>query len=764
MTSKKAGLKRRLSFTGFIYLIFFVIILFVQVTSFARTDDNKNNIKNENSQEEILKHRAQLKEEIKKNKTDIELKTDSDLTDHSSFLEKKLEILQKIDLIYEQQLSQIKQYSDLKQSMSQLQDKLSNLKSKEIPYKAPYSFLLLDELKEKLALLEDQADTIKVAVKTVEDSLQAAKDKMETMEQNRRRIKDDLKAKDKEEATSNDLTLARLSSRLAEERIKHLKITLQNEKTKESIHQLKFETLTQEITLVSPLVQFTQKELQDQIFKIEKNSISLKYRLKKVRTREELTHSRWANAKKQLDMVFSPDEREKKEKEVLVWRTWTDTYHLEVEVLSKNLKNLDDLKKIWRSRYELFHKIDSFDPAAWKKKSISTLEQMGMAKRLLIARHSDCRNEIPSLEKKLKSAKEASKITWFVEEQLKAFKKQGSIFTKGLERINSTQRAYQKMLGEIEKKEKYKSIKEKLSDLWATVYRIWRYEITSVEDYPITVGKIIIALILLTIGFLLSQHLTAQIGKQLFSRFGMDEAATIAFQKILHYLFLIMIVLFVLNMVRIPLTFFTVIGGALAIGVGFGSQNIVNNFLSGLILLIERPVKIGDIVDVENIQGTVEWVGGRSTKIRTFDNLRLVVPNSTLLQNKVINWSLSDDIVRREIVLGIAYGSDVKKAESLILKAVSGHKLVEKDPAPIVLFNDFGDSALIFRTLLWIKMSKVGMAHYYIIQVESDIRFSIDELFRQNNIVIAFPQQDTHLDTLKPLEIRLKREKENNDT
>ena len=178
-------------------------------------------------------------------------------------------------------------------------------------------------------------------------------------------------------------------------------------------------------------------------------------------------------------------------------------------------------------------------------------------------------------------------------------------------------------------------------------------------------------------------------------------------------------------------------------------------------MLIERPVKISDIVEVENIQGTVEWVGARSTRIRTFDNLRLVVPNSTLLQNKVINWSLSDDIVRREIVVGIAYGSPVKKAQNLIQQAVSEHKLVEKKPQPIVLFNDFGDNALIFRILLWIKMSRVGMSHQNILQVESDIRFHIDEQFRKNNIVIAFPQQDTHLDTLRPLEVRVKQEKDN---
>ena len=289
-------------------------------------------------------------------------------------------------------------------------------------------------------------------------------------------------------------------------------------------------------------------------------------------------------------------------------------------------------------------------------------------------------------------------------------------------------------------------------------YQVWQYEITSVEDQPITVGKIIMALALLILGLLFSNRLTAQIGKQLVKRVGLTEAAAFAIQQILYYLTLVLLVLFVLSMVRIPLTFFTFVGGALAIGVGFGSQNIVNNFLSGLILMVERPIKIGDIVEAEGIQGTVEWVGARSTIIKTFGNLRLVIPNSTLLQNKVINWSLTDDIVRREIVVGVIYGSSVRTVEKLLKQAAEEHSLVEKYPKPLVLFENFGDNSLVFTLIIWISMTRTGRAQIYIRQVESDIRFRIDELFRENHIVIAFPQRDVHLDTLKPLEVRIKQE------
>ena len=174
--------------------------------------------------------------------------------------------------------------------------------------------------------------------------------------------------------------------------------------------------------------------------------------------------------------------------------------------------------------------------------------------------------------------------------------------------------------------------------------------------------------------------------------------------------------------------------------------------------MMERPIKIGDVVEVEGVKGTVEWVGARSTRVKTFDNLRLVLPNSSLLQNKVINWSLTDDILRRDIAVGVRYGSPVRKVESLIEQAVNEHNLVEESPQPIILFDDFGDNALIFRVFMWVRMSRTGKSNLSVRRIESDIRFRIDELFRENDIVIAFPQRDLHIDTLKPLEVKVKQE------
>jgi small-conductance mechanosensitive channel len=236
-----------------------------------------------------------------------------------------------------------------------------------------------------------------------------------------------------------------------------------------------------------------------------------------------------------------------------------------------------------------------------------------------------------------------------------------------------------------------------------------------------------------------------------FTRIGLQPGAAAAFETLAFYVVMACVVLFALWVSEIPLTVFTIIGGALAIGVGFGSQNILNNFISGLIILAERPIKVGDLIEVGGTMGAVENIGARSTLIKTFDNIHIVVPNSTFLESNVINWTHSDDLVRVNLAVGVAYGSPTRRVQELVLQAIEEHDNVLSEPAPTVLFEDFGDSALIFQALFWIIMRRPMDRR----RVLSDLRFRIDELFRANDIVIAFPQRDVHLDAPGPLEIRL---------
>ncbi len=198
----------------------------------------------------------------------------------------------------------------------------------------------------------------------------------------------------------------------------------------------------------------------------------------------------------------------------------------------------------------------------------------------------------------------------------------------------------------------------------------------------------------------------------------------------------------VLDFLQIPLGAFAFISGAVAIGVGFGAQNIINNFISGWILMWERPIKIGDFLELGEIRGTVESINTRSTRIRRIDGVHVLVPNSQLLENTVTNWTLVDELVRTAVRVGVAYGSDVQKARELLNQAAEEHPDVLSTPPHSVLFDDFGDNALAFELQVW----TYSTAERGVRTIRSDLRYRIDELFRANDVVIAFPQRDVHVD------------------
>ena len=281
--------------------------------------------------------------------------------------------------------------------------------------------------------------------------------------------------------------------------------------------------------------------------------------------------------------------------------------------------------------------------------------------------------------------------------------------------------------------------------------QIWKIDIFTIKENNIELGNIITGIIVLILGMGLTKYLSRQIMSLFPGRLRKDISVRKSMETIFQYVLVVFVALFVLSIIGIPLTAFTFIGGAFAIGIGLGSQNLVNNFLSGLVLMMERPLKVGDIVELENRRGTVEHIGGRSTRIKTFENFRMVTPNSKLLENTVVNWSLVDNYLRREVSVGVAYGSPVKKVRDLILTAVFNHDNIEKEPKPMVVFSDFGDSALIFRVFFWIQIKDTVNP----LSIESDVRFKIDELFREAAITIAFPQHDIHIDNLSPVEVKL---------
>lgn len=261
------------------------------------------------------------------------------------------------------------------------------------------------------------------------------------------------------------------------------------------------------------------------------------------------------------------------------------------------------------------------------------------------------------------------------------------------------------------------------------------------EGTSINLWQLLLALLFVILAWLVSRFVAKFIGRKILKLMNISDDNVIIIQRLVFFVMLGIIVITVLSFLNVPLTAFAFISGAIAIGVGFGAKNVMDNFISGWILMSERPVRINDVVEMDSQLGRVIQVGNRSTMIRRIDGAHMVIPNSTLLQSNLINWTLVDPNIRNSIKVGVAYGSDVEKVRDILFDILSNNENVLKDPEPSVIFEDFGDSALLFEIWYWAQINTIRELR----GIRSDLRFEIDKRFRENDIVIAFPQRDVHL-------------------
>ncbi len=290
-----------------------------------------------------------------------------------------------------------------------------------------------------------------------------------------------------------------------------------------------------------------------------------------------------------------------------------------------------------------------------------------------------------------------------------------------------------------------------LDQVLAVASRVWNFELFTIDDTLVTVDQLVIAALVLVVGMVAARIVSRHVGQRVLPRMKIDRGPASAIQTIIYYVSVVLVVMLAMQMAAVPLTVFTIFGGALALGIGFGSQNIVNNFISGLILLIERPIAVGQLVEVDGNRGTVHKIGARSTLVQVYDGKMVIIPNSMLLELVVTNYDRPDERYRSQVSVGVAYGSDTKKVRELLGRAADEHPRVLDNPGWIVLFKEFGDNALGFELHSWIRPSSTQERYI----IESELRFRIDELCREAGVVIAYPQRDVHLDTLSPLEVRV---------
>lgn len=492
-------------------------------------------------------------------------------------------------------------------------------------------------------------------------------------------------------------------------------------------------------------VTFSEEDFERQSRVLDERLEDLRARARQLETEIDLADSGEASARGAVAPNGTPTENQQREIERYV--SSGELAADELAIVQSAETRVAKLRRAWeRRKYLSQGEIDAGECVAWELEADEWLEDFDADADVHAQRLQQLREELASARADL-----SPESTFYERRHVDDLEVAIETVSTGMAEIDSGRRIVERLQSEIAGESRRIPLSDRLRVVQAWAEQLWNYELIPLEERSITVRKVVLGLGIVILGGWLAKRFSRLLSLWLARRFQVDEGGRAVTQTLTFYALVVAFVLFALKVVNVPLTAFTIFGGAIAIGVGFGSQNVINNFISGLILLMEQPVRVGDLIQLGELHGNVQRIGARSTVVRTGSNIEIVVPNSSFLEEQVVNLTLSESRVRVHVRVGVAYGSPTRDVAKCLKRAAVEHGRVLKTPEPIVLFEDFGDDALIFEVHFWIQMRRVMDRR----TIESDVRFMIDGLLSEAGVVIAFPQRDVHLDTSRPLEVRV---------
>ncbi len=715
----------------------------------AETSSEKTQRKLKPWQAEVKQRLEQVEQHIADQKAD-------EASPVSAELERQQELLSWLSLSLSQLEAEQNKSGQLASYLAGEQEALDKFLHEGLDESEPATFLQLDEARDELRAEQRRMARLRAKSKAAQEALESARKELKERSSARRLALETF------ETNTDDAQRQPLGKKLGQAEI-HNEIAEANERLKRqeadnarqvlTAHQLSVDLLSEKVARLGTSARFGEAQL-DQLFaELERqkndlgNSIA---QLEAAETKVEHLNDQWKRAQRKLD--DSAGDQSALREEVDAHQLGRRAIQERLPLLQKQLERLADHRTVWQRRQQIYvSRPPRKNIRAWTAETqaeLTTLKGEEGAQKFDI---EELQNDLDPRKQRLGKAAEGSPEAYWLGQQVASLQSLLSTHERNLASIRSSLQLHGKLMDELESGTLAATARDRMQDVWSAISSVWNYELASFGDRPLTIRKVVSALALFIAGVVVSRMLSRSLGRQVLRRLDIDASASATIQSMFYYVLLLFFTLFALNVVRVPLTAFTVLGGAVALGVGFGSQNIINNFISGLILHAERPVKVGDLIQLGDLYGNVEHIGARSTRVRTGSNLEIIVPNSTFLQNNVINFTHSSDKVRTSVVVGVVYGSPVVTVTQLLRRAVVETGRVSKDPPPIILFKDFADSALVFEIHFWIRM-RTTMDR---LQVESTVRYQIDQLFREEDITIAFPQQDVHLDTTSPLSVQM---------
>jgi small-conductance mechanosensitive channel len=676
-------------------------------------------------------------------------------------------LLERMPTWLQAQLDVLRELDSARSERAEAEEALATWKDFDQP--GPYT------LTQYTALL-DQLDAERTRIKSFESvqSLQQGEIQRVEVQLKERQAAERLALEKAAGASTAPLELARLQARRAAEVMRLL--TVQGELNAELLQAVRARValLERQAAAMSANYRFTERELEQVLSRLQTQQASIERRIEDASVAQGRAQMARDAARKALESLAEPTSaeavRQRAEQQARL-----DAAQVTVEALRTELSALTTLRGIvplgviaWKQRYQVMSGPDA-DARRAAEKGLDEMLDRGSALQSFAADLGNLADTLlldqqrrvqamgvdaPGRRYGLDALQAASRSAEAVRE-VKAASQQ----------LANAQSRWRKQHADALAQRPFA---ERAADAWAVVKgyagTVWNFELFVVEDTvniggrattverSVTVGKSIGALLIFLGGYALAGALSRRLQRLMVARFAVGEPQARVLRRWMMLLTGFALLVITLNLARIPLTVFAFLGGALAIGIGFGTQTLLKNFISGIIVLFERKVRVGDIVDVEGVQGIVTAVDIRSTTVKQFDGIETMVPNAMLLENKVTNWTGESPVMRRVVKVGVAYGSPTRQVAEIMVQVAAEHGQVLKEPAPYVIFEDFGDNALLFALYFWVDVIRHSGT-----QVASDMRFMLEKRFAEAGISIPFPQRDMHLDSARPLQVELMR-------
>jgi potassium efflux system protein len=647
------------------------------------------------------------------------------------------------------------------------------------------SFLAVDQLRENERLAVRELATQNVALTLVQRQYEQKAEEVKKANALKRQATERLESNRSPEQLARlrwNRDMATLRARVEGAWLEHLELEIRSTKLRQQSELERLEEIRSQLARGHGKLVFTQGELNQLKDHLEDSRRELASELEAATNASEDAHAQLQQAEKELAAsaeVTSTDaraaasgvsapgqDREMQRRALELKRVEVENLTQRTRLLSLQSEALAREAEIWDQRWALNQHPD----APTLSKEAADFEQERSKLKLLheyiTQRYASARDkgiEQEGLVKRAASPEASQHHTRLLE----LYRQRRDLYEEALQRLAGYESLVDRWGHDLELTGQRRPISQRLEQrldaLWSGLVGLWQYEVFAADDQievdgqvitgkrSVTVGKFLSALLILVLGYKLSRWLSHAVERIVVKRTGMDPSHATLTRRWVDALGLVVLGVIALTLVKIPLTVFAFLGGAVAIGVGFGTQTLLKNLISGLMILFERPVNLGDLVDVGGIRGRVVDVGVRASIVRDMHGIETLIPNSSFLEENVTNWTYSSQRVRFSVQVGIAYGSDTRRVRDILLEAGARHGLVLKDPPPFVTFDDFGADALLFSLNFWVELKPENDR----LIIQSDLRFMLDEALSKAGISIAFPQRDLHLDTTRPLEVQV---------